>query len=80
MAIETKLPIVPVVVRNAQYRWPSKTMLLYPGDYEIEILPRIDTDTWSIDTLAEHIAYIERVYNENLPPEQQSLTYLKGEN
>ena len=76
MAIKTKLPIVPVVVRNAQYRWPSKTILLYPGRYEIEVLPRVETDDWSVETLDQHIARIEQIYNENLPSEQQSLTYL----
>ena len=78
MAIETKLPIVPIVVREAQHRWPSKTMLLYPGDYEIEVLPRVETSGWSVDTLDQHIAEIELIYNENLPPEQQSLTYLES--
>ena len=43
LAIASGLPIVPIVVRNGHKRWPAKTYNLYPGEYEIEILPKVDT-------------------------------------
>ena len=72
MAIETGLPIVPIVVKGAHTRWPSKTMLLYPGHYEIEILPKVDTSHWKRETLTEHVKEIHQLYNDALPEDQQS--------
>jgi len=72
MAIETGLPIVPIVVKGAHVRWPSKTKLLYPGTYDIEILPKVETSHWKKETLSEHIAEIHQIYNNALPEDQQS--------
>ena len=63
MAIATGLPIVPIVVKGAHIRWPSKTMLLYPGSYEIEILPKVETSHWKRESLEEHIKEIHQIYN-----------------
>ena len=70
MAIETGLPIVPIVVKNAHKRWPSKTTLLYPGTYEIDILEKVDTSDWKKESLEQHIEEIHQIYVQHLPENQ----------
>jgi 1-acyl-sn-glycerol-3-phosphate acyltransferase len=73
MAIETGLPIVPIVVRDAHLRWPSKTKLLYPGDYEIEVLEKVETKDWTKESIDQHIAQIYQIYCQNLSEDQLPL-------
>lgn len=73
LAIASGLPIVPIVVRNGHKRWPAKTYHLYPGKYEIEILPKVDTSHWTKETLNDHIAEVQQIYNDALPEEQKLL-------
>ena len=73
MAIATGLPIVPIVVHNGHKRWPSRTYLIYPGPFTIEILPPVDTSSWKTETLDEHMEEIYKIYTEQLPEDQKPL-------
>jgi 1-acyl-sn-glycerol-3-phosphate acyltransferase len=73
LAIATGLPIVPIVVKGAQSRWPARTFLIYPGSFEVEVLPPVDTSSWAKETLAEHVAEIENIYINALPEDQRPL-------
>ena len=73
IAIGTRLPIVPIVVKHGHKRWPSKTLFLDPGVVEVEVLEAIDTSSWSLENLDEHIKHVEDLYNEHLPEEQKRL-------
>ena len=71
MAIATGLPVVPIVVRDGHQRWPPKTFLLYPGEFEIEVLDPIDTSEWNEESIEHHIKTVVNVYNDALPLEQR---------
>ena len=74
LAIASGLPIVPIVVRNGHKRWPAKTYLLYPGEFEIEVLPKVETTHWKKETIDEHVAEIQQIYNTALSDEQKLLS------
>ena len=71
LAIASGLPIVPIVIRNGHKRWPAKTYLVFPGEFEIEILPKVDTSHWTKETLNDHVAEIQKIYNDALSEDQR---------
>jgi 1-acyl-sn-glycerol-3-phosphate acyltransferase len=61
LALATGLPIIPVVIHGAHKRWPAKTMQFYPGEVRVEVLEPIPTDSWSKDTIDDHVAEVRKV-------------------
>lgn len=53
LAIATKLPVVPVVVHGANRIWPKKGGL-FAGKLPIEVLPPIDTTSWTAENSKDH--------------------------
>lgn len=70
LALETKLPIVPVVNHGADKCFPARTLRLTPGTVDIEILPTIDTSEWKKETIDEHIAEVRNMYLRALQPNE----------
>lgn len=66
IALQTKLPIVPIVVRGAHDLWQNKTFVVRSGTFTVEALPAIETAHWTEDNLQSHIESIEQVYKEAL--------------
>ena len=66
IALQTKLPIIPVVVRGAHELWQNKTFVVRSGTFEVEALEPISTEDWSAETIEQHIASIEQVYRKAL--------------
>ncbi len=73
LALATKLPIVPVVIRGTQRAWPNRTLRLYRTTVEIEFLPPIETADWTLETMEQHIAELRDVYLKHLPADQLPL-------
>jgi|TARA_B100002003_G_C14055321_1_gene508155 1-acyl-sn-glycerol-3-phosphate acyltransferase len=61
LALVTRLPIIPVVLHGSHKRWPAKTMQFYPGEVKVEVLEPIPTDSWSKDTIDDHISEVRKV-------------------
>lgn len=66
IALQTKLPIIPLVVRGAHELWQNKTFVVRSGTFTVEALPPISTEDWTAENLKAHIASIEDVYREAL--------------
>ena len=66
IALQTKLPIIPLVVRGAHELWQNKTFVVRSGTFTVEALPPIPTTDWTEERLEEHIASIEQIYREAL--------------
>jgi 1-acyl-sn-glycerol-3-phosphate acyltransferase len=66
LALATGLPIIPVVFHDAHKRWPAKTMQFYPGEVRVEVLEPIPTDSWSKDTIDDHISEVRKVMSSAL--------------
>ncbi len=66
LALETGLPVVPVMLHGAHEVWPAKTMQFYPGNVEVEVLDPIETDKWSKDTVDDHVEHVKSIMAKSL--------------
>ena len=66
LALETGLPVVPVMLHGAHEVWPAKTMQFYPGNVEVEVLDPIETDKWSKDTVDDHVEHVKAIMTKSL--------------
>ena len=71
LALQTGLPIVPVVVTGAHKVWPKGTTTVHSVPIGVEVLPAIDTSTWTIDEVDSRTQEIHDLFVTRLPPEQQ---------
>ena len=66
LAMAAKVPIVPIVFRNALDALPKHAIFVRPATVEAVVHPPILTDTWTVDDLDARIAEIHRLYTETL--------------
>jgi 1-acyl-sn-glycerol-3-phosphate acyltransferase len=71
LALDTKLPIVPIISHNAHKRWPARTVKMFPGRLDIEVLPPIETKDWTRENLDQHLAEMLNLFNNKLDLEQR---------
>jgi len=71
LALETKLPIVPIISHDAHKRWPARSLEMFPGKLDIEVLPPIETVSWKKETLNEHLLELQELYNRTLQEHQR---------
>ena len=71
LAIATRLPLIPVVVYDADVRWPIGGKI-HPGNLEIEVLEPVSTDGWTKETVSEHAHAIWSIFNGALSERQCS--------
>ena len=70
-AVATGLPIIPVVIHDADLLWPGRSFQLTPGDLQIEVLPPHDTGHWTADRIPEQIEEVWGLIQGALGPRQQ---------
>jgi lysophosphatidate acyltransferase len=73
MALQTGLPVVPVVVIGAHKAWEKGTLAVRQVPITIHALPAIDTSQWDLARIEEHLAELQRVFAEALPEDQQPI-------
>ena len=71
LAIQTGLPVVPVVFHEADRLWRGRTMAITQGDLYIDVLDAIDTSAWSVESLEEHVDSVREVFRANLSERQR---------
>jgi 1-acyl-sn-glycerol-3-phosphate acyltransferase len=71
LAIATGFKVVPVVVHGAHRNWELGTFRFVPMKLKIEVLPAIDTSSWTEDTATDHAEAVRRLFIEHLPADQQ---------
>jgi lysophosphatidate acyltransferase len=67
LALETRLPIVPMVTTGLTGAWKRGTLRVTPSDVKIAFLPPIPTDGWSEDRIEEHVAELRAAFLAALP-------------
>jgi putative phosphoserine phosphatase/1-acylglycerol-3-phosphate O-acyltransferase len=72
VALQTRVPIVPVVIRNATELWPRGANFPRPGTVEVEVLPPIPTTDWRAETLQLHVDEIRHLFLERLGQEHDA--------
>jgi len=66
MAMAARVPIVPVVLKNALDALPRHGVVIRPTTVDVVVHPPIPTTDWRREDLDEHIAAIENLYEETL--------------
>lgn len=62
IAMQAGVPIVPFVVHNAVDVAPSGAKLFRPATVEVEVLPPIATDDWTLETLNDRVEEVRNLF------------------
>ena len=66
IAMAAGLPIVPIVVRNAEVVGGRNAYALHPGTVDVAVLEPIDVSEWKLEELSERIAEVRQLYVDTL--------------
>ncbi len=73
MAIQTGLPIVPIIITSAHKGWKANEVAIERTKITISALPAYDTSHWSMDTIDDAIKETHYIFNDHLPADQKYL-------
>ncbi len=73
LAVQTGLPIVPVVVAGAHEAWKKGSVKIHYADITVTALPAIDTSDWKDRGMEECIEEVHALFRDCLPPSQLPL-------
>ncbi|KDP39122.1 hypothetical protein JCGZ_00879 [Jatropha curcas] len=71
LALQTRLPIVPMVFTGTHLAWRKGSLHVRPAPITVKYLHPIKTDHWSADTIDDHVKMVYNTYVENLPEPQR---------
>jgi putative phosphoserine phosphatase/1-acylglycerol-3-phosphate O-acyltransferase len=60
------VPIVPIVIRNAEVISARDSSTLHPGTVDVVVYPPISLDDWTLDDLPERIAEVRQIFVDTL--------------
>lgn len=66
LAMAARVPIVPIVFRNALDALPKHAVVVRPATVEVVVHPPIATTSWSAETLDQHIASTYQLFSDTL--------------
>jgi putative phosphoserine phosphatase/1-acylglycerol-3-phosphate O-acyltransferase len=66
VARSARVPIVPIVLRNAYDLMPGKSKLIHPGVVDVAVLDPIPTDSWTLETVRDDIAAVRKQFVDTL--------------
>jgi putative phosphoserine phosphatase / 1-acylglycerol-3-phosphate O-acyltransferase len=66
IAMSAKIPIVPVVIRNAEAIAGHQSSLLHAGTVDVAVLAPISVAKWTLAGLDQHIAGVRKLYVDTL--------------
>jgi putative phosphoserine phosphatase/1-acylglycerol-3-phosphate O-acyltransferase len=66
IAMATGIPIVPIVIRNAEIIAERNSSTFNPGTVDVAVFPPIPVDDWTTENLAERIAEVRQLYLDTL--------------
>ncbi|MCP4804459.1 MAG: 1-acyl-sn-glycerol-3-phosphate acyltransferase [Proteobacteria bacterium] len=73
LAIATGLPIVPILVLDAHKNWPKKSFQFVETTVNVHVLEPIDTSSWTIETLEQHVDQTYQLLCDALPERHRPL-------
>ncbi len=66
IAMQAEVPMVPIIIRNAgEVMWRG-AQTLRPGTVEVVVLPPVDTATWTVDTITDHVDDVRGMFLDTL--------------
>ncbi|GBE65102.1 L-3-phosphoserine phosphatase [Mycobacterium sp. MFM001] len=66
IAMAAGIPIVPIVIRNAEIVAARNSSTMNPGTVDVAVFPPISVSNWSVDTLPDRIAEVRQLYLDTL--------------
>ncbi|OBJ49039.1 HAD-IB family hydrolase/lysophospholipid acyltransferase family protein [Mycobacterium sp. 1423905.2] len=66
IAMTVGIPIVPIVIRNAEFVASRNSTTINPGTVDVAVFPPIPVDDWTLDTLSDRIAEVRQLYLDTL--------------
>ena len=66
IAMAVGIPIVPIVIRNAELVAARNSNTINPGTVDVAVFPPIPVQDWTLETLPEHIAEVRQLYLDTL--------------
>jgi len=73
MAMQVGVPIVPVVIHNASDIAPKGDFLFRPGTVRVDVLPPVDTSTWTLANMNEQVNSVRNMFLRALGQPEQSV-------
>jgi len=53
---------VPIVIQNSSDIMPKGDMIYRPATVRVEVLPPVETNSWSVDTIDEHMNSVRDMF------------------
>jgi len=73
LAMQAGVPIVPIVIRNAGDVAPKGDFVYRPATVDVEVLPPVDTSSWTRETINEHVREVRNMFLKTLgQPEEKA--------
>jgi putative phosphoserine phosphatase/1-acylglycerol-3-phosphate O-acyltransferase len=66
LAMAAGIPIVPIVIRNAEIVAARNSTVVNPGTVDIAVFPPISVRDWTVENLPERIAEVRQLYLDTL--------------
>ncbi len=66
IALRARVPIVPIVIHNSIDAQPKGEKQFRPATIRVDVLPAIDTSSWKVRTLDQHMADVRDLFLEAL--------------
>jgi putative phosphoserine phosphatase/1-acylglycerol-3-phosphate O-acyltransferase len=66
IAMAAGIPIVPIVIRNAEIIAARNSITMNPGTVDVAVFPPISVSDWTLDVLADRIAEVRQLYVDTL--------------
>ncbi|GAB4849664.1 1-acyl-sn-glycerol-3-phosphate acyltransferase [Ancistrocladus abbreviatus] len=73
LALQTGLPIVPIVMTGTHRAWRKGSLHVRPAPIAVKYLPPIKTDGWTVDKIDKYIELVHDMYVKHLPESQKPL-------
>lgn len=73
LALQTGLPIVPVVLVGTHRAWKKHSLHVQPTPVTLKYLPPISTDGWTAENIDEYVKMMHDLFVQHLPESQRPL-------
>jgi len=68
IALAARVPVVPIVIHNADEVLPRGSWIMSPARVRVDVLPAVSTQAWDPARLDAHVAEVRRQFLEALSP------------
>lgn len=73
LALQSRLPIVPMVLTGTHRAWRKGSLHVRPAPITVRYLPPISTADWTADKIDDYMTMLHDMYIKNLPEPQKPL-------